>query len=58
MMVTLTVGILTGSITAGRTISSSGTYRVFPILGTAISPLPPLSRDCPSAWTPGCGLPA
>jgi EmrB/QacA subfamily drug resistance transporter len=36
MMITFTVGILTGSITAGRTISASGTYRVFPILGTAV----------------------
>lgn len=36
MMITFTVGILTGSITAGRTISASGTYRVFPIMGTAI----------------------
>ncbi|MFP3580198.1 MDR family MFS transporter [Arthrobacter sp. fls2-241-R2A-200] len=36
MMITFTVGILFGSITAGRTISSSGVYRVFPILGTAI----------------------
>jgi len=36
MMITFTVGILAGSITAGRTISSSGTYRIFPILGTAI----------------------
>jgi EmrB/QacA subfamily drug resistance transporter len=36
MMITFTVGILTGSITAGRTISSSGTYRIFPIMGTAI----------------------
>ncbi|MEV7998706.1 MDR family MFS transporter [Pseudarthrobacter oxydans] len=36
MMITFTVGILTGSITAGRTISASGTYRIFPILGTAI----------------------
>lgn len=36
MMITFTVGILTGSITAGRTISSSGTYRIFPIVGTAI----------------------
>ena len=35
-MLTFTVGILTGSITAGRTISASGTYRIFPILGTAI----------------------
>jgi hypothetical protein len=35
MMITFTVGILTGSITAGRTISASGTYRIFPILGTA-----------------------
>jgi len=35
MMITFTVGILGGSITAGRTISSSGTYRIFPILGTA-----------------------
>lgn len=36
MMITFTVGILFGSITAGRTISASGTYRIFPILGTAI----------------------
>ncbi|MGG5175764.1 MDR family MFS transporter [Pseudarthrobacter sp. J1763] len=36
MMITFTVGILFGSITAGRTISASGTYRVFPIVGTAI----------------------
>ena len=35
MMITFTVGILTGSITAGRTISS-GTYRIFPIVGTAV----------------------
>lgn len=36
MMITFTVGILSGSITAGRTISASGTYRIFPILGTAV----------------------
>jgi EmrB/QacA subfamily drug resistance transporter len=36
MMITFTLGILTGSITAGRTISASGTYRIFPILGTGI----------------------
>ena len=36
MMITFTVGILTGSITAGRTISASGTYRIFPIMGTGI----------------------
>ncbi|GAC1595656.1 MAG: MDR family MFS transporter [Pseudarthrobacter sp.] len=36
MMITFTVGILFGSITAGRTISASGTYRIFPILGTGI----------------------
>jgi EmrB/QacA subfamily drug resistance transporter len=36
MMITFTVGILCGSITAGRTISASGTYRIFPIMGTAI----------------------
>jgi len=36
MMITFTVGILTGSITAGRTISASGTYRIFPIVGTAV----------------------
>ncbi|MDQ0030033.1 MDR family MFS transporter [Arthrobacter bambusae] len=36
MMITFTVGILFGSITAGRTISSSGVFRIFPILGTAI----------------------
>jgi predicted MFS family arabinose efflux permease len=36
MMITFTVGILTGSITAGRTISSSGTFRIFPIMGTAV----------------------
>lgn len=36
MMITFTVGILFGSISAGRTISSSGIYRIFPIMGTAI----------------------
>ena len=36
MMITFTVGILSGSITAGRTISASGTFRIFPILGTGI----------------------
>ncbi|ELT43126.1 MDR family MFS transporter [Arthrobacter nitrophenolicus] len=36
MMITFTVGILTGSITAGRTISASGTYRIFPVIGTGI----------------------
>ena len=36
MMVTFTVGILSGSITAGRVISASGVYRIFPILGTAV----------------------
>jgi EmrB/QacA subfamily drug resistance transporter len=36
MMITFTVGILSGSITAGRTISASGTYRIFPVMGTAI----------------------
>jgi EmrB/QacA subfamily drug resistance transporter len=36
MMITFTVGILSGSITAGRTISASGTFRIFPIMGTAI----------------------
>ncbi|GAA2854782.1 MDR family MFS transporter [Paenarthrobacter ilicis] len=36
MMITFTVGILFGSISAGRTISSSGVYRIFPILGTAV----------------------
>ncbi|MEO5780656.1 MAG: MDR family MFS transporter [Arthrobacter oryzae] len=36
MMITFTAGILTGSITAGRTISASGTYRIFPIMGTAL----------------------
>lgn len=35
MMITFTVGILVGSITAGRTISASGTFRIFPIMGTA-----------------------
>ena len=36
MMITFTLGILTGAITAGRTISASGTYRIFPIMGTGI----------------------
>jgi EmrB/QacA subfamily drug resistance transporter len=36
MMISFTVGILTGSISAGRTISASGTYRIFPIMGTGI----------------------
>jgi EmrB/QacA subfamily drug resistance transporter len=36
MMITFTVGILFGSISAGRTISNSGVYRIFPIMGTAV----------------------
>lgn len=36
MMITFTVGILFGSIKAGRTISASGTFRIFPIMGTGI----------------------
>lgn len=36
LMISFTVGILSGSITAGRTISASGVFRIFPILGTAI----------------------
>ncbi|MDQ0680966.1 EmrB/QacA subfamily drug resistance transporter [Arthrobacter pascens] len=36
MMITFTVGILAGSVTAGRTISASGIFRIFPIMGTAI----------------------
>ena len=36
MMITFTIGILFGSITAGRTISASGTFRIFPIMGTGI----------------------
>lgn len=36
MMITFTVGILFGSISAGRTISNSGVYRIFPIMGTVV----------------------
>lgn len=36
LMITFTVGILVGSITSGQVISRTGTYRVFPILGTLI----------------------
>jgi EmrB/QacA subfamily drug resistance transporter len=58
MMITFTVGILTGSITAGRTISSSGTYRIFPIMGTAIltaaAVVMGLSLDVDTGlWVPG-----
>ncbi|WP_427172895.1 MDR family MFS transporter [Arthrobacter sp. 92] len=58
MMITFTVGILFGSITAGRTISASGTYRIFPILGTAILTAAAivmglsLGADTP-LWVPG-----
>ena len=58
MMITFTVGILTGSITAGRTISASGTYRIFPILGTAVLTAAAvvmglsLKADTP-LWVPG-----
>jgi predicted MFS family arabinose efflux permease len=45
MMITFTVGILGGSITAGRTISASGTCRVFPILAVFISMLFSLAAD-------------
>ncbi|MBT1001595.1 MFS transporter [Paenarthrobacter sp. DKR-5] len=36
MMITFTIGILTGSITSGQAISRTGTYKIFPVLGTAI----------------------
>lgn len=36
VMITFTVGILIGSITSGQVISKTGTYRIFPILGTLI----------------------
>ncbi|MFI5084779.1 MAG: MDR family MFS transporter [Actinomycetales bacterium] len=36
MMITFTVGIMAGSIGSGQAISRTGTYRIFPILGTAI----------------------
>src|SRR6478752_3938732 len=58
MMITFTVGILTGSITAGRTISASGTYRIFPILGTGILTVAAVTMglslgvDTP-LWVPG-----
>lgn len=58
MMITFTVGILTGSITAGRTISASGTYRIFPILGTALLTVSAITMsltlgvDTP-LWVPG-----
>ena len=59
MMITFTVGILTGSITAGRTISASGTYRIFPIMGTGNPDRGRRRRwACPWAWTPASGFPA
>ncbi|MCU1574376.1 MAG: major facilitator transporter [Micrococcaceae bacterium] len=36
MMITFTVGILIGSVSSGQTISRTGIYRIFPILGTLI----------------------
>ncbi len=36
MMITFTVGILIGSISSGQAISRTGTYRIFPVLGTLI----------------------
>lgn len=36
LMVTFTAGIMFSSIVSGRTISKSGSYRMFPICGTAI----------------------
>ncbi|WP_427015764.1 MDR family MFS transporter [Pseudarthrobacter sp. P1] len=36
LMITFTVGILIGSISSGQTISRTGTYRIFPILGTLV----------------------
>ncbi|NYE95760.1 EmrB/QacA subfamily drug resistance transporter [Psychromicrobium silvestre] len=36
LMITFTVGILIGSITSGQVISRTGTYRIFPIVGTFI----------------------
>ncbi|WP_045077365.1 MDR family MFS transporter [Psychromicrobium lacuslunae] len=36
LMITFTVGILAGSITSGQVISKTGTYRIFPIVGTLI----------------------
>ncbi len=36
MMITFTVGILIGSISSGQAISRTGTYRIFPILGTLV----------------------
>ncbi|HET8581306.1 MAG TPA: MDR family MFS transporter [Candidatus Paceibacterota bacterium] len=39
LMVPLVVGILTASITSGRLISSSGKYRIFPLVGTLTTAL-------------------
>ena len=36
MMITFTIGILIGSISSGQAISRTGTYRIFPILGTLV----------------------
>lgn len=36
LMITFTVGILFGSISSGQVISRTGTYRIFPIVGTFI----------------------
>jgi hypothetical protein len=35
-MITFTVGIMSASITAGRTISATGTFKIFPMMGTLL----------------------
>jgi MFS family permease len=36
LMITFTVGIMSASITAGRTISATGTFKIFPMMGTLL----------------------
>lgn len=36
VMITFTAGILLASLIAGRTISATGSYRIFPVMGTGI----------------------
>ncbi|WP_422934475.1 MDR family MFS transporter [Sinomonas sp. P47F7] len=36
LMVTFTIGIMSASIIAGRTISATGTFKIFPVIGTLL----------------------
>ncbi|MCW1250472.1 MFS transporter [Acaricomes phytoseiuli] len=43
MMITFTIGILIGSVTSGQTLSRTGIYRIFPIMGTFLLSVSALS---------------